>query len=144
MIREQEFDPKTIIIIGHSLGAHIAGVSGYILNGRLKQIYGLDPAGPKFTKTQIIDEPNRLDPTDAMHVQCLHTNMDLLGTSYPCGHFDYYANDGGKQPRCFENECDHKRAEFIFEASINPKNVFNAQLCHGIDSQVSDRFGYGK
>lgn len=39
----------------------------------------------------------------------------------------------------------HKRAEFIFEVAVNPKNVFDAQLCHGIDSRVSDRFGiYGK
>lgn len=145
MIRVQRFDPKTTIIVGHSLGAHIAGVSGYALNGSLSQIYGLDPAGPEFTKTEIIDEPNRLDPTDALHVQCLHTNMGSLGTSYPCGHSDYYANDGGRQPGCFESLCDHKRAGFIFEASINPENVFNAQLCHGMDSHVSDRFGiYGK
>lgn len=38
-----------INVIGFSLGAHVAGISGKFVNGRIPTIIGLDPAGLFFT-----------------------------------------------------------------------------------------------
>lgn len=38
-------------LIGHSMGAHIAGIAGNKLGGVVGKIYGLDPAGPHFTES---------------------------------------------------------------------------------------------
>jgi len=62
-------------IIGHSLGAHIAGFVGQDLNGRLGRITGLDPAGPSFDSAP---PASRLDPDDAQLVDVVHTNSGKL------------------------------------------------------------------
>ena len=68
-------------IIGHSLGAHIAGYTGEYIQQmteeKIGRISGLDPAGPMFQ-----DMPTfvRLDPSDAQFVDVIHTdaNNELL------------------------------------------------------------------
>lgn len=55
-----------IKLIGHSLGAHVAGNAGAALNGKVGTIIGLDPAGPGFS-TKIASD--RLDQSDAQFVQ---------------------------------------------------------------------------
>lgn len=51
------------VIVGHSFGAHTAGLTAKkIIGGKVKAVIGLDPAGPLFS----IDKPEeRLDATDA-------------------------------------------------------------------------------
>ncbi|CAF0745305.1 unnamed protein product [Didymodactylos carnosus] len=88
-------------IIGHSLGAHIAGYAGARLPG-IARITGLDPAGPYFENT---DERVRLDQTDALFVDVIHTDaiapFELsLGISQAIGHVDFYPNGGQNQPEC--------------------------------------------
>lgn len=63
---------------------------------------GLDPAEPEFE-----DHPPsiRLDPTDAVFVDVIHTNgapPDRLGAGLMqvSGHVDFYVNGGQKQPGC--------------------------------------------
>lgn len=63
---------------------------------------GLDPAEPEFE-----DHPTsiRLDPTDAVFVDVIHTNgapPDRLGAGLMqvSGHVDFYVNGGQKQPGC--------------------------------------------
>uniref|UniRef100_A0A224XLV6 Putative pancreatic triacylglycerol lipase n=1 Tax=Panstrongylus lignarius TaxID=156445 RepID=A0A224XLV6_9HEMI len=93
-------------VIGHSLGAHLAGYIGHTLNTHynlsLGRISALDPAKPHFSKT---DPIVRLDPTDALFVDVIHTNAELfiqrgMGMDEPVGHLDFYPNGGEVQPGC--------------------------------------------
>lgn len=66
-------------IIGHSLGAHIAGYAGEAIItrglGKLGRISGLDPAEPLF---QRMPEFVRLDPGDAEFVDVIHTDAKSI------------------------------------------------------------------
>lgn len=87
-------------LIGHSLGAHVAGFAGKHLDGKLPHITGLDPAGPHFTGQQ---KEFRLWYTDATFVEAIHTDTQSilpLGSAEACSHLDFYPNGGGKQPGC--------------------------------------------
>ncbi|CAK1542968.1 unnamed protein product [Leptosia nina] len=122
--------PYRINLIGHSLGAHIAGVAGqevYRDTGqRLGRITGLDPAGPCFSNVSL---DSRLDPTDADYVDVIHTNAGILGLNEPVGHKDYYPNNGMSQLGCFLSTCDHSRAWELFAESINNQQNFPARKC---------------
>ncbi|XP_054152605.1 pancreatic triacylglycerol lipase-like [Oppia nitens] len=96
--------PSNVHILGHSLGAHIAGYAGQRLNGTIGRITGLDPAGPDF---QGLTNPAvKLDPTDAIFVDAIHTNANPLITDFglgnydTLGHLDFYPNGGNHQPGC--------------------------------------------
>lgn len=96
----ETYDDKGLLsdfyLIGHSLGAHLAGVVGKSMKvGRIPVIYGLDPAGPFFS----ISEPDkRLDKGDAEYVEVIHTDGGLQGLREPMGTADFYPNFGYKQP----------------------------------------------
>ena len=63
LIANQFATNDNIAIAGHSLGAHIAGLSGKkIVGGKVKTIFGLDPAGPLFDPN---NPAQRLAATDA-------------------------------------------------------------------------------
>jgi pimeloyl-ACP methyl ester carboxylesterase len=101
MIEHKKAHSSSFHIIGHSLGSHIAGYAGENVV-RLGRITGLDPAGPYFENT---DPIVRLDPTDAVVVDAIHSdgtaNLLLgLGMMQPVGHADYYPNGGKDQPNC--------------------------------------------
>ncbi|XP_052256454.1 pancreatic triacylglycerol lipase-like [Dreissena polymorpha] len=137
-------------LIGHSLGSHISGYAGERIPG-LGRITGLDPAGPQFEKK---DPKVRLDPTDAVFVDAIHTDGDSLiqlgfGLEQPVGHVDYFPNGGENQPGC-PNElsqnlfnlitgnigaltdgvaCSHMRVIDLFTESINSACLFRAHPC---------------
>lgn len=109
---------------------------------------GIDPAGPLFTYPVAVNSSSRLVPGDAQHVQVLHTNCGLLGTSLRCGDSDYYANFCHRQPQCLIDQCDHRRAVLIFKASLDPENKFGAKNCENFENAQNnlcigrnDRFG---
>lgn len=100
-ITEKYFDNKNIgdiHVIGHSLGAHIAGLASEEIknyNGKWKitRITGLDPAQPCFVGTGVT-----LNKNDALFVDVIHTNGKMfgsmgLGIVEEIGHIDYYVGD---------------------------------------------------
>ncbi|XP_041823403.1 lipase member H [Melanotaenia boesemani] len=115
---------SSVHLIGVSLGAHLAGYVGANLKGKIGRITGLDPAGPLFASAT---PEERLDPSDAMFVDVLHTDMDSFGLRGAHGHIDFYANGGVDQPGCpktiFSGKsyfvCDHQRSVFLFLCSLN-------------------------
>nr|XP_054766048.1 pancreatic lipase-related protein 2-like [Lytechinus pictus] len=119
-------------LIGHSLGAHTAGYAGAFQSG-LGRITGLDPAGPSFRG---VDPECRLDPSDALFVDNIHTDThEILGMGIlePVGHVDFYPNGGDDMPGCpllREVACDHFRSVYYFEESIRSTDcAFTAYPC---------------
>ncbi|XP_055845030.1 phospholipase A1 VesT1.02-like [Episyrphus balteatus] len=110
---------EDLIVIGHSLGAHVAGFAGKLVEGeQIHTIIGLDTAFPLF-KYNNCDE--RLCSTDAMYVQSIHTNGRLLGFIHPIGKVAFYPNGGKTQPGCgldIFGTCSHSRAYIYYAESI--------------------------
>lgn len=89
--------PKDVHIIGHSLGAHIAGNAARYFGGNIGRVTGLDPAGPLFLPTA----RDAIWPMDAQFVDIIHTCVGILGETEPRGHVDIYPNFGvPSQPGC--------------------------------------------
>ncbi|XP_060583369.1 inactive pancreatic lipase-related protein 1-like, partial [Ruditapes philippinarum] len=152
-----DVDPINVHIIGHSLGAHTAGYVGEYLDN-IGRITGLDPAGPSFEKTH---PEVRLDPTDAVFVDVIHTDAEHLfslgfGLKQPIGTVDFYPNGGKDQPGCpatyfaqmsllftgnfeFINNfaCSHLRALDFFTESINSECQFNSNPCREINEKAA-------
>lgn len=138
-------------LVGHSLGAHIAGFVGADNEGQIARITGLDPAGPIFVDLHQI---HRLDSSDAKFVDVVHTNggtitKGALGLSTPSGHVDYYCNGGSLQPGCFFSSvtmsimdpveriaCNHRRSYRYFTEII--KLAVRHQRPAGADEQLGD------
>lgn len=81
-----------VSLVGHSFGSHISGFAGAYVGGKINAIYGLDPAGPRFTKKEVKPPNERLDPTDAGFVQVIHTDRERIGSDFDLGHQDFYPN----------------------------------------------------
>lgn len=88
------------MLIGFSLGAHIAGFAAkhvQRMSGRkYNAIIGLDAAGPGFQFTSC---DRRLCIADATRVIAMHTSVPV-GLHAPIGHVDFYFNNGINQPDC--------------------------------------------
>ncbi|XP_013192489.1 pancreatic lipase-related protein 3-like [Amyelois transitella] len=129
-IVKEDIDPAKFTLIGHSLGAHIAGIAGmqvYQLTGRrVGRVIGLDPAGPCFSNVSAV---HRLDRSDAEFVDVIHTNAGVLGINEAVGHKDFYPGGGKSQPGCLLSTCDHSRAWQVFAESINTPDRFPARKC---------------
>ncbi|KAF5303392.1 hypothetical protein FQA39_LY09983 [Lamprigera yunnana] len=100
---EANFDDGTVEIIGHGVGAHIAGYVGHSF--KINKITALDPTGPYFEYMPAIV---RLDPDDANFVEVLHTDAHTSksqGTMTNMGHLDFFINGAFQQPHC--NESNH-------------------------------------
>ncbi|XP_063431169.1 inactive pancreatic lipase-related protein 1-like isoform X1 [Mytilus trossulus] len=141
-----------IHLIGHSLGAHTAGFTGWLLHGRLARISGMDAAEPDFEHHPI---QIRLDETDAQFVDVIHTNgapfsAGGAGLMQVSGHVDFYVNGGELQPGCpnqfsgafsalfgggFKGaaeavSCSHSRSHQVYTESINTPCPFTAYPCN--------------
>ncbi|XP_071987474.1 pancreatic lipase-related protein 2-like [Engystomops pustulosus] len=103
------YNLRNVHLIGHSLGAHAAGEAGRRLRG-IGRITGLDPAQPYFKNTP---PEVRLDPSDALLVDAIHTDTTSTianlgsggyGISHTVGHLDFFPNGGKQMPGCKRNE----------------------------------------
>ncbi|CAK1555946.1 unnamed protein product [Leptosia nina] len=127
-------------LVGHSLGAQIAGVVGHtVKSGRVSRITGLDPALPLFENVPLAQ---RLDPTDAEFVDIIHSDAGIFGYNRPCGHVDFFPNGGvSPQPGC-ELEvvlpqqelfnkffCSHWQSFRFFSESVLRPEGFIASEC---------------
>uniref|UniRef100_A0A1I8NWW3 Lipase domain-containing protein n=1 Tax=Stomoxys calcitrans TaxID=35570 RepID=A0A1I8NWW3_STOCA len=74
---------SNLVVIGHSLGAHVAGYCGKrVKRGTLAAIVGLDPAYPMYSYE---NPETRLASTDAKYVQTIQTNGNVKGFLKPIG-----------------------------------------------------------
>ncbi|XP_058827112.1 phospholipase A1 2-like, partial [Topomyia yanbarensis] len=146
VVRSNMATMDQIHLIGHSLGAHIAGCAGNLVNvGKLKVIVGLDPASINFFE----DEPDvRLSPDDAEYVEVIHTSTQFSGYPHPIGLVDFYINYGKKQPGCLTESCSHGRSIEIFIESLSKEckgfwgarcddyNELKAKTCYNLKRQA--------
>ncbi|XP_001993405.3 phospholipase A1 isoform X2 [Drosophila grimshawi] len=115
-----------VYVIGHSLGAQIAGSAGkQIRPFRFNTIFALDPAGPKFREQT---DECRIDASDATYVESIHTSTGL-GFEEPVGHAAFYPNYGKDQKKCYVYGCSHRRAHDYFAESINSTKGFWGVRC---------------
>ncbi|XP_035709334.1 pancreatic triacylglycerol lipase isoform X2 [Folsomia candida] len=137
-------DYKNVHLIGHSLGAHLAGFIGTWvkdhLNETVGRISGLDPAQPHF---QEVPPDGRLGFEDANFVDIIHTDARPMLDGGNVGHADFYPNNGREQPGCKDGVynailledgsflygirrflgCDHMRAYEYFTESVRSHRV---------------------
>ncbi|XP_031848673.2 lipase member H isoform X1 [Nomia melanderi] len=123
-------DLQKLHVVGHSLGAHIAGHIGRFVNTTLGRIIGLDPAFPLFYPSTC-----HVRASDAENVVILHTDAGFYGTPIDTGSVDFYANKGvSPQPGCpviiGGEVCSHQRSTKIFAESLTNPNAFLAYECN--------------
>lgn len=79
LLKGKGLNVGNVKLIGHSLGAHVAGNTGAALGGQVSAITGLDPAGPAFT---LFNKNNRLDKSDARFVEVCITTIRLITSKH--------------------------------------------------------------
>lgn len=141
LVENYGLDLKTLEIIGHSLGAHVAGFTGKnIKSGQVHAIVGLDPALPLFS----YDKPHqRLDSTDAHYVETIQTNGGKLGFLKPIGKGSFYPNGGRKQPGCkvdISGACSHTRAIEYYVEAVGIDNFISVE-CGNYEEAVAKKCG---
>lgn len=116
LIDEAGIDSRRIQLIGHSLGAHLAGFVGKNTKFPLARIYGLDPAGPCFGAISGPFYPanKRLAPGDANEVITIHTNSALLGIDKPIGKYSVFVECGKTQPGCKDGGVLHSLGSTVW------------------------------
>lgn len=147
-------------MLGHSLGAHLSGYTGYALQKefglKMGRITAMDPAEPLFTDS---DPIVRLDRNDANFVDVIHTDtvpitLGGLGMPKAIGHVDFYPNGGRNNPGCdapvdyYINQeegsffwgvqqflsCNHVRSHQYMIESIKTSCPFLAVTCDSYEA----------
>ncbi|XP_037903884.1 phospholipase A1 member A-like isoform X2 [Hermetia illucens] len=118
-------------LVGHSLGAQMAGLIGRTIKEKtgqvlsIKRITALDPAFPGFHRKDI----KSLNRDDADFVDVIHTDGGYFGEPGPTGTVDFFPNSGhAPQPGCLNtpvliHACGHSRAWWYWAESVADKNI---------------------
>ncbi|XP_065573103.1 endothelial lipase-like isoform X2 [Artemia franciscana] len=148
LVQLQNVDFSSIHLIGHSLGAHVAGVASatvrsYNIPGvgfnNISRITALDPA---VLLVSFKPEEKRLTSDDAAFIDVIHSNgmysryYPSLGMYASVGHADFYPNGGAIQPGCKKQYpilpiyCHHLRSvEFFAESVTLQSSKFESVYC---------------
>jgi len=120
-------DPDNTMIIGTSLGAHVASLGARFATSKIAEVVALDPAAPAFESQR---PGKRVDKSDAVLVQVIHTCTIFMGMKSAIGASDFYPNGGEEQPGCGPIRwigdldaigCAHGRAfHYYVESITNP------------------------
>ncbi|XP_023240645.1 pancreatic lipase-related protein 2-like [Centruroides sculpturatus] len=150
MKKAYRYSPEMIHLIGFSMGCQIAGYVGERI-ANIGRITGLDPCRLDFDHSHPVV---RLDPTDALFVDVIHTDSSVTswtkrGITHDVGHLDFYPNGGKNHPRCKGKlkkrrkrwvdfgeilYCSHVSAYHYFVASINSKCALYGYVCDSYDN----------
>ncbi|XP_044732361.1 lipase member H-A-like [Chrysoperla carnea] len=128
--------PEQLHLVGFSLGAHVAGITGTLYtkatNQKFARITGLDPALPLYATLSFVREWI-LDVGDAHFVDIIHTNAGVFGKIENTGDVDFYVNGGSAQPMCSNQSsprlCSHFMAPVYFSESISSNVGFYGKSC---------------
>ncbi|KAI9584802.1 phospholipase A1-like [Glossina fuscipes] len=141
LVKNYDLKLEDLEIIGHSLGAHVAGFAGKnICSGQPHAIVGLDPALPMFHYNK---PQGRLSSTDANYVETIQTNGGKLGFLQPIGKGAFYPNGGKKQPGCKPDPtgaCSHGRSVTYYIEAIKIDN-FASIKCEDYSDAVHNNCG---
>ncbi|CAD7079341.1 unnamed protein product [Hermetia illucens] len=124
-------------LIGHNLGAHIAGIAAKGFKNKdvpINTIFGLDPALPLFS---INDPESRLAIGDAKFVETIHTNGGQIGFQAPIGDAAFYPNWGRRQPACFyesDGTCSDQLVTSYFAESLDERYEYLGKECGSYDN----------
>ncbi|XP_008552895.1 lipase member I isoform X1 [Microplitis demolitor] len=125
---ELGLDLENFHLIGHSMGAQMAGFIGRYTKYELPRITGLDPASPGFYYARA----EHINNKSARFVDILHTDGGFYGALDNTGTADFFPNGGKRpQPGCPilgipltpTDLCNHWRSWRIYAESI--KNIFS-------------------
>lgn len=103
-LTNEGIDPDGLHVVGHSLGAQVAGMAGHDTqrkcNVTIGRVTGLDPAGPLY---QGLNNTKRITKDSGNFTDIIHTNQGQYGYIGDCGDVDFYPNCGYYQPNCLQN-----------------------------------------
>lgn len=128
-LSKHQMELSETIVVGHSLGAHVAGIAARNAKGEVKSVIGLDPALPRF---ELVGPGSRISSDDAEYVEIIHTNGGFLGFLSAIGDADFYPNGGKKQHGCLTDPggaCSHARSFRFFAESITSTLGFHGRSC---------------
>ncbi|XP_013149161.1 PREDICTED: pancreatic lipase-related protein 2-like [Papilio polytes] len=124
---------ESMHLAGFSLGSHVVGNAGRELNGKVGRVTGLDPVSPIWHNNK-----NRLDKTDGLYVEVIHTNGRGSGANMALGHADFYPNGGKSQPGCLTSICNHNRSWELFAATVKYDHLVGKE-CSSENEVVSNK-----
>lgn len=147
-------DVEKLHIVGHSLGAQLAGYAGRTVISqsdkkiKLKRISALDPAFPPFYPGLFV---THLSDKDADFVDVIHTDAWLYGAPVSTGTADFWPNNGKTlQPGCpkrnykplTDNDlCSHRRSWWFWAESVAERGT---QCFHSVRCKSWGDFKEGK